>query len=477
MQIVATGQYGDGSTLILLSSSLIWSSSDPAVAAVNFDGLVSCLAPGTATITTASGSISGQSVVTVTSGNHLRPLPGTLDTSFGGVGYVTEIAHTYFGARAVAIQRNGKIVVAGMPGIVRYNKDGSLDSTFGGVGHVTTEIVDTWPGASAVAVQRDGKIVAAGTFSAPDGTYWAFGIVRYNPDGTLDTNFGSGAGYAITTFGDSNCCSLAAAVAIQSDGKIVAAGGAYSTEGSAGNGTAVVRYNADGSLDSTFGSGTGYVITPMMHGDLVSFATSVAIQSDGKIVAGTSTELGYAAVIRYNVDGSLDSTFGGGTGYVVTDESFECQFDGAMSLQSDGKIVTVGSCFSPYPYLAMAVVRYQTDGSIDASFGGTGTVSIPINDGDFAAQSVTVQRDGKIVVAGYIDVPGKIDVAFAIARRNADGSPDLTFGGGTGYVITPIMQGNDYALGATGVAIQPSDGKIVAVGDFGPGIAVARYWP
>jgi len=140
------------------------------------------------------------------------------------------------------------------------------------------------------------------------------------------------------------------------------------------------------------------VITPMMHGDLVSFATSVAIQSDGKIVAGTSTELGYAAVIRYNVDGSLDSTFGGGTGYVVTDESFECQFDGAMSLQSDGKIVTVGSCFSPYPYLAMAVVRYQTDGSIDAVSAAQDCEHTDQRR-DFAAQSVTVQRDGKIVVA------------------------------------------------------------------------------
>ncbi len=274
--------------------------------------------------------------------------------------------------------------------------------------------------------------------------------------GDLDPTFGNG-GIVITRGNSFNQLDYALAMAIQADGKLVVVG-----DGATSNNWdfAVVRYNTDGSLDNSFNG--GIVITPVSN--FHDQATSVAIQADGKIVVAGSGGPNLA-VVRYNTNGSLDTSFNG-TGLVITSAS-----SGAndLAIQSDGKIVVVGYSGN-HPNYDSVVVRYNTNGSLDASFNGTGIV---ITQGSGVASSLAIQADGKIVSAG-----GSQN-SFAVFRYNPNGSLDTSFNG-TGIVITPV--GNSSS--ASDLAIQ-SDGKIVVVGesrivtdDFRTGdFAVVRYNP
>ena len=232
--------------------------------------------------------------------------PGDLDTTFDGDGKVT----TNFTAgddvaSGVAIQSDGKIVTAGSAGntpdfaLARYNADGSLDTTFDGDGKVETDFSGN-DVAFAVAIQSDGKIVAVGR----DGIIASdFAIARYNADGSLDTTF-DGDGKVTT---DITASDVAFAVAIQSDGKIVAVG----VDGILiDSDFAIARYNADGSLDTTF-DGDGKVITDITGSDI---AQGVAIQSDGKIVAVGQDGTSDFALARYNANTPSSSSGGGGGG-------------------------------------------------------------------------------------------------------------------------------------------------------------------
>jgi uncharacterized delta-60 repeat protein len=369
--------------------------------------------------------------------------PGDLDPTFGSGGIVItrdsdipQLDYSY----AMAIQSDGKIVVVGEGSagtfnwdfaVVRYNPDGSLDRSFGGIGIVITQLTYNYDGAHAVAVQADGKIVVAG--SRYDGTGGSsFAVVRYHPNGSLDTSF-NGTGIVITSVNGSP-----SSVAIQADGKIVVAGG--SRNGSISD-FALVRYNPDGSLDPAF-NGTGKVITQAGSG-----AVSVAVQGDGKIIA-----VGGSTVVRYNTDGSLDTTFNG-TGKVITAAGGA----NSIAIQSDGKIVTAGSSHNGI-HQDFAVVRYHPNGSLDSSFGGTGKILIPVGNSDSGADSVVIQTNGKIVVAG-IATSNNVVNDFAVVRLNQNGSQDNTFNS-SGKVITPVTAGNDIV---TGAAIQ-ADGKIVVAG-------------
>lgn len=270
---------------------------------------------------------------------------GDPDFSFGNNGRVSTNLGATEQASAVALQADGKIVVAGRTTangnfdflIGRYTIGGLLDSSFGTGG---TVIMDFSGGsvdrAFALTIQPDGKIVVAGDSDAN------FALARYNPDGTLDASFGNG-GKVITTFGGADAAS---AVALQPDGKIVVAG-------QSDNGTsidfALARYNPDGSLDTSFGSG-GKVATNFTGGS-DDAASAVAIQFDGKIVVAGDSE-GAFAVARYNPDGTLDTTFGTG-GKVTTDLGGEDVIH-ALALQPDGQIVVVGESAGDF-----ALVRYQ----------------------------------------------------------------------------------------------------------------------
>ena len=299
-----------------------------------------------------------------------------------------------------------------------------------------------------------------------NGADYDFAVVRYNADGSLDTGFGTG-GQVTTAIGAGH--DYGYAVAIQADGKIVVAGA--STNG-ADFDVAVVRYNTDGSLDTGFGTG-GKLTTAIGAGQDHGYA--VAIQADGKIVVAGYANTGGAlfdfAAVRYNTDGSLDAGFGTG-GKVTTVIGASYSAGQSVAIQTDGKIVVAGYVHTG-GYDDIAVVRYNADGSLDAAFGTGGQVTTAIGTLSEDGYSVAIQDDGKIVVAGVTQITVS-DYDFALVRYNADGSLDTGFGTG-GKVTTSFSTGKDYGYS---VAIQ-ADGKMVVAGyayngaDFD--IAVARY--
>ena len=237
---------------------------------------------------------------------------------------------------------------------------------------------------------------------------------------------------------------------------------------------AVTRYNADGSLDTTF-NGTGKVVT-----DIGSATNdggfSVTVQLDGKIVVTGVTDSGGTsnfAVTRYNANGSLDTTFNG-TGKLVTDVGIGSDdLASGVTVQPDGKIVVAGRSDSGGSN-DFAVTRYNANGSLDTSFNGTGKVTTDIGSGtDDFASSVTVQPDGKIVVAGA-SLGGGWN--FAVARYNADGSLDTTFNG----VATNTLGGTAaYTENAAAIALDSSvaiyDIDLAAAGNYnGASVSLAR---
>ena len=402
---------------------------------------------------------------------------GDLDSTFGSGGKViTDFSGRSNGVNAMALQSDGKIVVAGDAlsaqgppdfAAARYNVDGSLDTSFGSGGRVTTDFAGRSDTGSAIAVQPDGKILVAGGADLV-ATQFDFALVRYNANGSLDSTFGNG-GKVTTDFNGG--LDAASAIAVQTDGKIVLAG--FATVGNPH--MALARYNSNGALDTSFGTG-GKIVTDI-NGTRNS-ANAVAIQSDGKIVAAgsTLTTLGsfmMFALARYNVDGSLDSTFGSGgkvTTQVVAGDGEDDEIF-ALAIQPDGRILAAGKANFGQDF---GMVRYQTNGSLDTTFGASGLVTTDFNGGSDSARGIALQIDGKIVLAGAANLTSGSTGDFGLARYNLSGSLDSTFGSG-GKVVTDFNGNFD---GARGVVLQ-SDNKIVAAGstftvanlDF----ALARY--
>ncbi|MFN9436542.1 MAG: delta-60 repeat domain-containing protein, partial [Planctomycetota bacterium] len=349
---------------------------------------------------------------------------GTLDTSFGTGGKVTtNIGTSTDNSYSVTIQPDGKIVVAGLSSIsgtnnfalVRYNADGSLDNSFGTGGIVTTDIGASHDNGYSVTLQPDGKIVVGG--SASNGSDLDFALVRYNADGTIDTSFGTG-GKSTTSFGTG--IDLCNSVTMQPDGKIVLAG--YAKTGTT-DVFALMRCNADGTLDTSFGI-DGKLTTDI--GPSHETGQSVTIQSDGKIVVAGLSSVGSTddfALVRYNANGSLDTSFGTG-GKVTTAIGTVTDQGRSVTLQPDGKIV-VGGWATIGGTNDFALVRYNNDGSLDISFGTDGKVTTAIGTSGDRGASVSLQPDGKIVVAGYAYNGSNND--FALVRYNADGSLDARF--------------------------------------------------
>jgi uncharacterized delta-60 repeat protein len=280
---------------------------------------------------------------------------------------------------------------------------GDLDTTFGGDGRVVTGFAGS-AGGSAVAVQADGKVVVAGTVFPGD--VQKFALARYEPSGALDPTFG-GDGRVVTGFAG-GASAQGTAVAIQPDGKIVAAG-FVRPEGAAFNKFALARYTSSGALDPTFG-GDGKVVTGFADG---AFASGVAIQTDGKIVAAgsvltPSVERKFA-LARYNPSGALDPTFGG-DGRVLTGFTGGA-FANGVAVQADGRIVAAGTTF-PGDRVAFALARYEPSGALDPTFGGDGKVVTEFA-GGASARGVAIQADGKIVAAGVSESK------FALARHLA----------------------------------------------------------
>jgi uncharacterized delta-60 repeat protein len=423
---------------------------------------------------------------------------GALDTTFGsGAGYVTAaVGTTNASASQVLVQPSGNIVVAGNSTIsvtgkghttynttvftaATYKLDGTLDTAFGSSGIVQ----QAFAGQSTAKLYGaaleptggtgDDKIVLGGAVSAPGG----LALLRLNANGSLDTTFGS-SGQVITLFNKNDTFELARGVVVTSSGQIVAVG-----DNGAQN-WLLARYNSDGSLDSTFGTSgkTTTLISSTSKGVQV---RAISQQPDGKLVVVGDESLGngiyQGIVVRYNADGSLDTAFGNGgivtinLGTGIYSNHYGVAVYPNAGTANDGKIVVAGRAYSgssvsTYTYQPL-VERYNTDGSLDTSFGnGAGYVTIgtAVHAG-FLADVAMIESDGKPVLVGT-------DSGSAlVARLNADGSLDSTFGTG-GLVTTSIGTSGQFF----GMAFQ-TDGKIVAAGLATVGskndFALARYLP
>lgn len=389
--------------------------------------------------------------------------------SFGAGGIaVTDVAVNGFKAiHSIVVQpADGKILAASSGGLVRYNSGGTLDGSFNPGGALPGVIALTNPNFSfnSIALQPDGKIVAAG--QAYNGKDWDFLMERFLPGGTLDTTFGTG-GVVTTAFkGKSN--DTVAAVTLQSDGKIVVAG-------QVGGIWTVARYTPQGQLDTAFNR-TGYITTsfsnnPNGGGE----PTSVAIDSNGRVVAAGQVVPAGAnrydfAVTRYTTTGTLDTSFGG-TGKVLVDFGGGDRAD-SLAIQPDGKIVLGGEGGPDHFSLA----RLNPNGSLDAGFGQGGKLQLLFTDNfDNSRRNldVALQPDGKIVAAG-----GPYGAAF-VMRLTPNGQLDTTFntmGWRCFFYQTPTVgEDRTYAIG-----LQP-DGKVLVGGSTSDGttqaFALARFNP
>ncbi len=374
--------------------------------------------------------------------------PGQLDPTFGHRGIVTTPIERWATARAIAVQKDGKIVLAGWSArepsfgpytwaFARYRPDGSLDRRFGLRGKVTLDLRGGY-GAYGLALQRDGKIVAVGY--AWTGNRWSFALVRLRRNGSRDASFGRN-GVVVTDFPSS---AFASSVAIRPDGKIVAAG-------SAGGEFALARYNPDGLLDTSFGS-AGLVTMPFPSQAGVA---ALSLQPDGKIVvAGPSATYDGFALARFLPDGRPDPGFGI-DGRVVT-QIGENSGAFALAVQRDGKIVAGGLArVSPSPFAHFALARYDKEGKLDRGFGEGGAVRTRISRDD-AISALVIGPHGKIIAAGY---SWQNNYGFAVARYNPNGGLDRSFGRGR------KRQTQFDGLGdlAYTVALQ-RDGKILVAG-------------
>jgi len=285
--------------------------------------------------------------------------------------------------------------------------------------------------------------------------------------GDLDTSFGSGTGKVITAIGQDG--DVARAIALQPDGKIVVAGGCVNSSGS-DNDFCLARYLPSGALDASFNT-TGKVITAIGSGDDNAYA--LALQLDGKIVAAGACWNGANndfCLARYLPSGALDTSFNT-TGTVISPIVSRNNIATALALQPDGKIVASGSCWNGSGN-DFCLARYLPSGALDTSFNTTGTVISPIASGNNTAAALTLQPDGKIVAAG--SCWNGSDNDFCLARYLPSGALDPSFNG-AGKVITAIGSDSDSAFS---LALQP-DGKIVAAGQCYNGgkneLCLARY--
>jgi uncharacterized delta-60 repeat protein len=357
---------------------------------------------------------------------------------------------------------------------VAHAAPGDPDTGFDGDGKVATDFADAFNDSGLdVAVQEDGKAVVAGVvFRSASGH--DFALARYNPDGSLDTSFGTG-GRAITPVGPGASGDEAYGVAIRPDGKIVAAG--FSSSSGANPDFAAVRYNPDGSLDPSFGTG-GKVITPVT-GAAPDYAVDVAAQGTKIVLIGRTAKPSHNdfAAVRLNDDGSLDTGFDGDGIATLDFSSGSDDFGEDVAVDPDGKLVIAGHTgVSGNPATNdFAVARYNSDGSLDATFGSGGKVTTHFGSGLDAAYAVVVGEDGNIVAGGKATNGSREDYALARYKTNGslddsfdfDGKVVTDFGGAGGWLWDLAMQ---------------DDGRVVAAGTSaaagtGANMALARYNP
>lgn len=401
---------------------------------------------------------------------------GSLDPTFANNG-IFAAPSPLRGVLAVAIQSDGKIVLTGggafdqapADTLVRLTTSGALDTTFGSGGVVTVTSpgnVAYVDGFFALALQPNGEIVAVGAAQLGSGAV-IVQVARFESNGSLDPSFGSG-GFttttAITFTPYDSSGTRNVALALQPDGKILVAA-SYSN--------LLARFTSSGQLDTSFGTGgVANLANPGLS--LSSAPTQIAVEKNGKILVACGSlaptaQIQAGTISRYNRDGSLDTTFGAsGTAASVGSAS-------ALLLQSDGKIVAAGALTSKINAppaannVGFGVVRYNSNGAIDKTFGsgGVAIADFGSNAPLSGAFAVAIQSNGDIVAGGAAAQGAlnlSLDSAFGLARFTGAGQLDSTFGSG-GLVTTTIVGGSTNVYSdVVGLAIQ-SDGKIVAAGN------------
>lgn len=382
---------------------------------------------------------------------------GTLDTGFGTAGKIVfDFGQDKNIATSVSVNSSGSFVLGGytsilsvvdedyalakfnssigLPGITPPSSEGALDLNFGDSGKVITDLSNLNDVVSAVHILDNGKIYAIGYGGVDNSaTKLDFALVRYNADGSLDNTFGD-SGKVFTSIGTVN--DYATCMLMQPDGKIVLAG--YTVI--AGNNTAIaiVRYNSNGSLDQSFGNNGIISYDIDSQNDVI---TDISLQNDGKIVVTGSSQTASlrsrALTLRYNSNGSLDNSFGN-AGLVITDLSnLIASYEGvnvsrSVKIQEDGKIVVGASYHIPGNSFRSCVFRLNPNGSLDTSFDGDGIATTDFNDVSLIF-SIDIQPNGKIVTFGQAVSSGSQQ--FALTRHNSDGSLDQSFGS-NGKVLT-----------------------------------------
>jgi uncharacterized delta-60 repeat protein len=419
---------------------------------------------------------------------------GALDASFGSNGMATVTVGSFDDSGGgVAVQPDLKVVAVGTArnqvpphpktfvpttafSVARFDGDGTPDTSFGPGGTVETYFIDSSgnsvssQSAEAAAIQGDGKIVVAGMLGGTLGA--GFAIARYNGDGTLDSTFGGmivhgkkvDQGRVITNFFPAGQYNYTAAtsVLIQPDGKIVAAG--YATNSSSQHFFAVARYNADGTLDSSFGSGGEALSTSMIQ------AARVAMARDGSgriFLEGTGYPSIKQAVACFTSGGILDSTFGAGGQVSLPAPGFSTSYGAGLAVQSTGKIIISGSSSGgtadPNNENPLTMARLNTNGSLDTSFGSAGYY---VGSGISYGQSLIVQPDNKLIAVGQTPQPPgpAITTNNVVTRVTADGQTDTAFGT-SGLTQTSLNTTLGISSDPIGLALA-SDGKIVEVGTY-----------
>lgn len=418
----------------------------------------------TCTVSRGSGTVAAADVTDIAVDCTTPPPHTGLDLGFGaGTGKVT--AGPAGVAKAVALLPDGRILAAIGNSVARYLADGTLDTTFGSNGSVGNVVGPTNFGAETLdlAVQADGRIVAAGTARGSSFSTLAydFAVARLNADGSRDPTFHGGNALQVDWVGAPD---RATRVLLQPDGRIVLAGQATTVyvpaTGSQDSAMALVRLNADGSLDTAFGSG-GRAVTSF---GLLEAGQAAALQPDGKIViAGrvadnlADSHLGAA---RFHADGTPDASFGS-AGQVRYNEVAEAT---ALALQPDGRVL-LALAHNDAGNTGFGVVRLNADGSVDTTFGASGLARLEIGPGVDAPLGLALQADGRIVAVGSaLSTATSFD--FVVARFLPTGAVDTGFGTG-GFFSLDLFRGRD---GAHDVLVQP-DGKLLVSGSAGNGLS------
>jgi uncharacterized delta-60 repeat protein len=434
------------------------------------------------TVATASGQANGKSAskpLTVT----VRGLPGVVDTSFAGGAIVTpvDIGEDY--VNAVAVQADGKVLVAGSSGTVtgtklsllRYLRDGALDTTFGTNGKVLVALgANGNDRANAIAVQDDGKIVVAGS-SQPGASGLDFAVLRFNTDGTPDAGFGNG-GKVFADFGSDT--DRAWALLLMPDQSIVVGGETNTGNTAGGVDFALARFSASGAPVAGFGT-QGKVITPLKSAAGTDIVRALALQTvDGEArILAVGGEGDFLAA-RYTDAGALDGTFAT-NGKVVGLFSASIGAAHAVTVLPGGEAVLAGHIGHDF-----AAVQLTATGQLDNRFGPAhdGRFVLPVSASNWdEATAVVRQADGKLILSGWVYSGASSAGDFGALRLQADGQLDSSFGN-AGITIKPMAAStkNDLAHAAV---LQP-DARIPTVRAIIAGeangsnhdVALTRLW-